>query len=42
VFDLNLQAIIDAWPELPDDVREGVVAMVRAAQDTEAPLLGSP
>jgi len=27
----DLQAIIDAWPSLPDDVKAGIVAMVRVA-----------
>jgi len=26
-----LQAIIDAWPALPDAIRAGIVAMLRAA-----------
>jgi hypothetical protein len=30
-LDAELQAIIDAWPSLPDDVKAGIVAMVRAA-----------
>ena len=27
----NLQAIIDAWPELNESTKAGIVAMVRAA-----------
>jgi hypothetical protein len=27
----DLQAIIDAWPSLPEPVKAGIVAMVRAA-----------
>ena len=29
--DPDLQAIIDAWPNLPDAVKAGIVAMVRTA-----------
>jgi hypothetical protein len=28
----DLAAVIDAWPRLPDAIRQGIVAMVRAAQ----------
>ena len=31
-FDLDLQQLIDAWPTLPEPVRVGIVAMVRAAK----------
>ena len=27
----DLQAIIDAWPSLPEAIRAGIVALVRAA-----------
>jgi hypothetical protein len=27
----DLAAVIDAWPELPEAVRAGIVAMVKAA-----------
>jgi hypothetical protein len=30
-FAPDLQAIIDAWPTLPDAIKAGIVAMVRAA-----------
>ena len=29
-MDTELQAIIDAWPSLSDDVKAGIMAMVRA------------
>jgi hypothetical protein len=29
--DADLQAIIEAWPSLPDDVKAGIMAIVRAA-----------
>ena len=28
----DLQAIIDAWPALPDAIRAGILAMVKAAR----------
>ena len=31
--DADLQAIIDRWPDLPEAIRAGIVAMVRAAGD---------
>jgi hypothetical protein len=31
-IDPDLQAVIDAWPVLPDVVRADIVAMVRAAE----------
>ena len=30
-FDADLRHIIEHWPSLPDDVKAGIVAMVRAA-----------
>jgi hypothetical protein len=33
-IDADLQAIVDAWPTLPEPVRVGIQAMVRAAQPT--------
>ena len=30
--DPDLQAIIDAWPALPDAIKAGIVAMVTAAR----------
>jgi len=30
-FSPDLQALIDAWPALPDAIRAGIVAMVKAA-----------
>ena len=30
-IDADLQAIIEQWPELPDAVKAGIVAMVKAA-----------
>ena len=29
-FDVNLQAVIDAWQELPEPIKAGILAMVRA------------
>ena len=31
--DPELEGLIEAWPELPDALRAGIVAMVKAAQD---------
>ncbi|MEW6357947.1 MAG: hypothetical protein AB1696_16560 [Planctomycetota bacterium] len=28
----DLQAVVEAWPSLPDAIRAGIVAMVRAAK----------
>ena len=30
-FPPNLQAVIDAWPSLPEPVKAGILAMVKAA-----------
>jgi hypothetical protein len=30
-IDVDLQAIIERWPDLPDAVKAGIAAMVRAA-----------
>ena len=30
--DVNLQAVIDAWPRLPEPVKAGILAMVRASK----------
>jgi hypothetical protein len=30
-IDPDLQAVIERWPDLPDAVKSGIVAMVRAA-----------
>jgi len=30
-FEPDLQAIVDAWEDLPDAIRAGMMAMVRAA-----------
>jgi len=30
-IDPGLQTIIDAWPDLPEALRSGILAMVRAA-----------
>jgi hypothetical protein len=32
--DSHLQAVIDAWPTLPEAIRTGILAMVEAATDT--------
>jgi hypothetical protein len=29
--DLNLVAVVEAWPRLTDDMRAGIAAMVRAS-----------
>ena len=31
-FDSDIQAVIDAWPVLPEAVKAGIVAMIRAAK----------
>ena len=31
-IDPDLRAVVDAWPTLPEPVRVGIVALVRAAQ----------
>ncbi len=31
--DANLRRLIDAWPELPDTIRAGILAMVDAVAD---------
>ena len=31
--DPNLAAVVAAWPELPEAVRAGIVAMVKAAEE---------
>ena len=31
LIDADLAAVIDAWPNLPEAIRAGIVAMVRAA-----------
>ena len=28
----DLKAVVDAWPSLPDAIRAGIVAMIRAAK----------
>jgi len=33
-FDPDLQAIIDAWPTLPEAIRTGILAMMRAAANS--------
>ena len=32
----DLRAVVDAWPELPEAIRVGIVAMVKAAGKTRA------
>ena len=34
--DADLRAVVDAWPTLPDAVRAGIVAMVRAAVEADS------
>lgn len=31
----DLKAVIDAWPDIPETVRAGIVAMVTAAKDKD-------
>ena len=33
--DANLQMVIDAWPALPESLRNGILAMVRASGDAK-------
>jgi len=30
--DADLQAVIEAWPTLPDAIRAGILAMIRASR----------
>jgi hypothetical protein len=30
--DADLTAVVDAWPELPEAIKAGIVAMIRAAR----------
>jgi hypothetical protein len=30
-FDIDLAAVVDAWPTLPDAIKEGILAMIRVA-----------
>ncbi len=32
-LDPDLQTIIDRWPALPDAIKAGIIAMVRASRD---------
>ena len=34
-FDPDLAAIVEAWPSLPEALRAGILAMVRAANGVE-------
>lgn len=34
----DLTAIIEAWPNLPEAIREGMVAMVKAASEKTRPI----
>ena len=34
-IDPDLAVVVKAWPELPEPVRVGIVAMVKAAKDTK-------
>jgi hypothetical protein len=34
-IDSDLQAIIEQWPELPDAVKAGILAMVRTPDDAK-------
>jgi hypothetical protein len=34
ILDTELAAIVDVWPVLPEAIRAGILAMIRAAQPT--------
>ena len=34
-IDLDLTALIEAWPSLPEAIKAGVLALVQAAQEAE-------
>jgi hypothetical protein len=34
--DLDLAAVVDAWPALPDAIKAGILAMIRAACESVA------
>ncbi|MBT6158040.1 MAG: hypothetical protein HOK71_09835 [Planctomycetaceae bacterium] len=31
-IDVDLAAVVDAWPKLPEAIRAGILAMIRAAE----------
>ena len=35
LVDADLRAIIEAWPELPDAVKAGILAMIHAAEGAD-------
>ena len=37
VADVNLQSVIDAWPDLPPAIRAGILAMIEAASKAGMP-----
>jgi hypothetical protein len=32
--DFDLAAVVEAWPDLPEAIRAGILAMVKASQPT--------
>ncbi|TWU06886.1 hypothetical protein CA54_52880 [Symmachiella macrocystis] len=38
--DPDLQVIIDAWPALPEAIKVGILAMIRAADSGDNPFTG--
>ncbi|NOT02111.1 MAG: hypothetical protein HOP29_15975 [Phycisphaerales bacterium] len=40
--DLELAAVVAAWPTLPDAIKAGIVAMVNAARRCAAPAPTAP
>jgi hypothetical protein len=34
-IDLGLKTVVEAWPTLPEAIKAGILAMIRAAQSTK-------